>query len=305
MNHLISLEAIRHELYLERNNIRNELRNYPKASMILIQDHGKVQKYMINGDVPPKKRIGIGRDPEMVHKLARKAYIDAKIGIIEQNIALLEGAMAGFKQYGPADVIAALPKHFGKLPEDFLLTPAVKQRVRVSGPFPDENVPARQAVLWLDGMSAEEWGVLPYRPNTKFADSRTILMHNGLKVRSKSESAIISLFRDLGLIYHYDETLDFEELMWSMSGTFASELGTSSLKSPDFILARNDGKLIYHEHVGLTQDSGYMADLQLKLQLYFACGIVLWDNLILTFDEPGGGINMQLVEAQLSAKGLI
>ena len=152
MNHLISLDAIRHELCLERNIIRNELRNYPKASMILIQDHGKVQKYMVGGDVPPQKRIGVGRDTEMVHKLARKAYIDAKIKIIEQNIALLEGAMADYQPYGSSDVISTLPKYFDKLPEEFLLTPAVRQRGRISGPFPDENAPVRQAVLWLDAV---------------------------------------------------------------------------------------------------------------------------------------------------------
>ena len=305
MDHLTALDEIRRDLCRERSTIRNELRNYPQGSLMLVSEHGKTQKYMVGGNVPAKKRVGIGRQADMVRRLARKAFIDAKSEILSRNIELLEGTIAEFQQYGTPEVLAALPEHFDELPVEFLLDPASKQRGSLQGPFPDESVPIRQASLWLDGISAEEWGAMHYRPNMKYAESRTILMPNGLKVRTKSEAGIIGLYRDLALAYHYDEVQNFEELLWKISGMFASELGTSPLKSPDFILARADGKLIYHEHIGLINDPDYLADLQTKLKLYYACGIVPWDNLILTFDKPGGGINLQLAEAQIRAKGLI
>ena len=75
MDHLESLEKIRRQLCRERSAVRNELRNYPEGALMLVQEHGKVQKYMVGGAVPDRKRVGIGREPEMVRKLARKAFI--------------------------------------------------------------------------------------------------------------------------------------------------------------------------------------------------------------------------------------
>ena len=80
--------------------------------------------------------------------------------------------------------------------------------------------------------------------------------------------------------YHYDEVI---------------EIG-GRLRSPDIGFARPDRKIIYHEHAGLkTQE--YQDELMDILRLYASAGIRLGDNLILTFDDENGGINLQLVDA--------
>ena len=301
MDHLESLEEIRRQLCRERSAVRNELRNYPEGALMLVQEHGKVQKYMVGGAVPDRKRVGIGREPEMVRKLARKAFINAKSEILSRDIELLEGTIADFQQYEASEVLAALPKHFGELPEEFLLSPAIKQRGSLYGPHPDPEAPIRPARLWLDYMSPDEWGALPYHPNMAYPEHKRITMPGGLKVRSKSEANILSLFTSLKLNFHYDEVLDFSDLL-DYDSVYAFR---TTIRSPDTILARSDGKLFFHEHVGMAGSTPYLQDFQDKLKLYHACGIVPWDNLIITYDDPRSGINISLIEALLKDRGLV
>ena len=47
------------------------------------------------------------------------------------------------------------------------------------------------------------------------------------------------------------------------------------------------------------RDDGYREDLMDKLALYASAGIRLGENLIVTFDDEKGGVNMELVEAML------
>ena len=68
---------------------------------------------------------------------------------------------------------------------------------------------------------------------------------------------------------------------------------------------RGDGILIYHEHCGKPWDPAYMAHHKWKLEQYEAVGIVPWDNLIITYDLPGGGIDMALVDAEIRSKLLV
>ena len=55
----------------------------------------------------------------------------------------------------------------------------------------------------------------------------------------------------------------------------------------------------------VTNVPAYAAEAQEKLRIYRSCGIVPWDDLIISFEKPVGGIDMRLFEAQLKNKGLI
>lgn len=129
-----------------------------------------------------RKRKGIGSDKELVYQLAHKAFLQEKLRRLDKNILRLRQMKTGLLSLDPADILAALPKHFD------ILAP---QRV---------------------------------------------------------------------------------------------------------IAARADRRLIYHEHAGYQTDD-YQQGLLEKLQLYAAAGIYLGVNLILTFDDENGGINLPLVDA--------
>jgi hypothetical protein len=142
----------------------------------------------------------------------------------------------------------------------------------------------------------------------KHAESKINRTTSGLLVRSKSEASILEFYDKYDIPYHYDEVLDFGALLLSRRAAgdpAALAYQGPVIRSPDIFAARLDGRLYIHEHFGKPDDPQYASDMQNKLELYYACGFVPWDNLIITFDEPGGGIDLQLVEAQLRSKGLL
>ena len=63
--------------------------------------------------------------------------------------------------------------------------------------------------------------------------------------------------------------------------------------SPDFIGARRDGTLIFHEHKGLLTDE-YRSKNDWKSGVYSAAGIFPGINLIYTYDSPAGTLNVKL-----------
>lgn len=305
MDHLKTLKQIRTELVSERDILRKELRNYPNASLTMFQDHGYIRKIMITDK---NLRRSIGRDHEMVRKLARRAFLLAYLNRIDSNVALLDDTISDYWPEDAISLLKELPRHFDSLPLDHLLSPAVKQYRKPSGPLPDPCVPLQPAMLRLDGIFLQDWKVLPYRPNTKHAENKINRTTGGLLVRSKSEASILELYDRYDIPYHYDEVLDFGALLQGRRDTgdpAALAYHGPTVRSPDIHAARRDGKLFIHEHFGKPDDPQYAGDMQNKLELYCACGFVPWDNLIITFDEPGGGIDLQLVEAQLRNKGLI
>lgn len=62
------------------------------------------------------------------------------------------------------------------------------------------------------------------------------------------------------------------------------------------------GEIIYIEHCGLTNDRDYMRHHKKKLADYENVGIVPWKNLIVTYDDEDGKINMAAVRAEITAK---
>jgi hypothetical protein len=149
-------------------------------------------------------------------------------------------------------------------------------------PSRDPGIEVRYPVTDTGGMTPEEWGALPYRENTSFCENKIHYSSRAIACRSKSEMAILELYDNLGIPFHYDETLQ-------LSGEYVS---------PDFIGARSDGKLIYHEHFGLN-DPEYIKRAARKTELYRNASIIQGKNLICTYDREDGSINLALIEAMI------
>ena len=85
--------------------------------------------------------------------------------------------------------------------------------------------------------------------------------------------------------------------------TFRSDCPTGIpglYRVPDFtILRKRDSKIIYWEHMGMMYDSDSRIDNKRKLEEYEEAGIVPWDNLVLTYDTPSGGLRGELIEAMI------
>ncbi len=267
----------------ERERVMKELKRLPKGDL-RITSNGKdrLSVFRQTGTGSDRKRKGIGRQIPLVYKLAHKAYLEEYLDRVETNIRLLERSDPRLRSLDPADILACLPKHFDMLDAARVIDPHAADPASYPNPVYDKSVYPRSAALNTGELSPRAWAELPYCANTK---NREHLIHRtakGVLCRSKSEVAILNSYDNLQLFYHYDEVIEID-------GRYLS---------PDGIIARQDGTLVYHEHAGV-QSADYRGSLLEKLFLYAAGKIYLGHNLILTFDAPDGSINMQLIEMVL------
>ena len=126
---------------------------------------------------------------------------------------------------------------------------------------------------------ANAWAAEKYKQNTKNPQSKVHIADNGMRVRSKSELLIINKLIAYGIPFRYDELI-------CIAGHWFS---------PDFSIMKGD-KIIYWEHCGLTDNVEYLTRHYNKMIEYAKSGILPWKNLIVTYDEDGGGINSRLID---------
>jgi len=311
------------------SNVKTELRKYPPGHL-LVTPNGKYYTFLhVYTNEGRRIRKAIGRDKSLVWKLARKAFLKKKLFYLTLYSNLLtevsKNITDGYynrdivKTFFKADMIdpfddykilKTLPKFYSNIPKEYLFTEfSAANRGTMPNPVQSGEVPARILELWARGKrpfdsrkdvlnerpeklpTDKDWFAMEYRQNSFHSEEKRITLSNGLKVRSKSEAALIEIVSGIGRPYHYDELVRIE---------FPD--GTGKYVSPDLIIKREDGRLIVLEHFGLVSDPAYMANNQEKLKLYSSAGFVPWDNLIITYDRPDGGLDLQLAKAQLLSK---
>ena len=268
-----------------RRTFADELRGLPKGTLTLSKN-GKYMRflhvYKENGKWLQKS---ITSQPEKVQSLARAAFLRESIRRIDRNALLLNDLKRDLLPLDETAVLRSLPQVYETLPSEYF-THANGSKLFCPNPVTDGSVRVREASLTTEGLSAREWGLHPYAANTKYLEKKNKRLANGLLVRSKSEGEIAERYLQRGICFHYDEIV---------------RIGKRIL-SPDFIFARPDGFLIYHEHFGRTDDPRYNRDVFIKLQLYASVGIVPWRNLILTYERADEGLDYRLLEAEIDAK---
>lgn len=133
---------------------------------------------------------------------------------------------------------------------------------------------------------SDNWGDALYRQSNYMPERKTHTTSRGLKVRSKSEALIAEKLYDHGIEFRYEQILEIEQLEFA----------------PDFTVMTDGGRLIYWEHCGLTGSKKYMERHKRKLEIYERADIVPWKNLIVTYDDQYGNINMNVVESEIKCK---
>lgn len=112
-----------------------------------------------------------------------------------------------------------------------------------------------------------------------------IMASDGLFVRSKSEAIISNLLNQYSIEYEYESRLELKD-----------QSGFKITKAPDFTIKTKRGTIIW-EHLGLLDNEDYFEANANKLRLYWRNGFILNENLIVTVDEPGGGINARTIDS--------
>ncbi len=255
--------------------VSRELKKAPSGSLWM-QMNGKYPVFLkVDGTGPELVRKGISRKPALVSALAHKAYALELQRRLEINIRAIEEALDGCVSLDQQDILAVMPKSFGLLDETSVILGRDGRERSWPKPVPDGILPAAPQTYL--NVPAEEWASRPYKENTKERDRKIHVCSNGVLCRSKSEMALLEIYNELAIMYHYDEVLRFGDRYFS----------------PDLIGARSDGQLIYHEHLGL-HDESYRGSYRERAAVYARFGIFQGKNLILTFDDERGRLNLKL-----------
>lgn len=137
----------------------------------------------------------------------------------------------------------------------------------------EHYIPVTPTDSWWETLKSEQ---NPYRLQDKQS------MYHGNFYRSKSEVTIAMMLDSYHIPYKYEVEV---------------KINDSKSRYPDFCMERpKDKKVIYWEHCGLISKENYQNDLYYKLKEYHSVGIDLWDNLILTFDQYEGGLNLDTID---------
>ena len=131
-----------------------------------------------------------------------------------------------------------------------------------------------------------DWMNAPYEHFDGFEDTRGQLTSRGLKVRSKSELLIAEKLYENNIAFRYEQVIRNDEFM----------------VVPDFTILRKDGKIFYWEHMGLTSSKQYLDRQLQKIRSYASIGITPWDNLILTFDNKNGELDLRIIDSEIQNK---
>jgi len=139
-----------------------------------------------------------------------------------------------------------------------------------------------------DDLPFDEWAEA-YEQSSFLPEYKTKVTSKGLHVRSKSELIIAEKLYSYNLPFRYEQILRTD----------------NSMIVPDFTIKRSDGKIFYWEHEGLNRQKSYAERQRAKSEQYYSMGIVPWDNLIVTYDDKNGDIDLRIVESEIKNKLLL
>lgn len=267
------------EMREKSQNIHKKLYRAPEGSILIYKEDGKLKLYQLTYNDGKQKRTGIKLRPDIVKALVWKAYYSEKVSRLDHNITVLRNAVSNMLPMDYGSIIRCMPKNFELLGKEYL----ENWNSANMHPVFDDSISPADYQLFIPEEERSNWGTKPYRANSLFIDNKQNQSEDGHFFRSKNEMSIFSCYQKYDIPTHYDELLRFQ---WK-------------LLSPDFVSLREDGKIIFHEHCGLVNNADYMKKHKEKLEIYEQCGIVPYDNLIISYENEFGGINMNLIEAQI------
>ncbi|MFA5634680.1 MAG: hypothetical protein WC977_02135 [Anaerovoracaceae bacterium] len=265
IQNIISLKEF-HEQLVERYMI--ELQELPDGSLCCKRNKGKVYLYHYqyiqspdgSGTAIEMQRYLSKEEDELKAALKRRRFIQESLPDLYAIIDAAKTFLRIYKPYNPQAVANSLPVAYADIP---------------FCPVKIYKTPPNSKVRIQD---IEEWKSKPFEKSEIFPENLKHGTSSGIKVRSKSECIIAELLEAKGIPFRYEAALKLNEKTYY----------------PDFTILRpKDGKIVYWEHFGMTDDTGYNNTMMQKLVAYNRFGITLWDQLITTFEGKDVSIDVQ------------
>ena len=239
-----------------------ELRGLPHGNLMVTKNDGHSVIYRVTYAKGKRKRKSITYDSDMICQMLRREFLEDEISSLNRNKELL---LSVIEQLGTADSTARMRNLMKK--------------------YPWMNDEQLKAAITAPDAGDDSWTSSPLNQNYFMEGSLRHVTSWGLRVRSKSEALIAEMLHRYNICFKYEASIDIN------GGNIY----------PDFKIRRADYKIIWWEHRGLMRDPEYSIKQHQKDIIYEGQGIVPWDNLILTYDNADGEINLKIVESMIKA----
>ncbi len=257
-----------------RNKVLNKLKEYSDGTLGVRQYSKKdiiYTSFFIEKIVRGKKvRESITKDEKLIKQMAKKRYYQEMLRLIDNNIDAL-AKVGEIKNIEIDDVMKRMPLQIQNMLE-------FEKEGRYALPADPEK--AQMLLQWVDQ---------PYVGNPKYPEHLKHTTSTGQLVRSKSEALIYEKLLASKIAFKYEAPI---------------VLG-GNIVYPDFSIMRIDNKIFYWEHAGCCFREDYRNEFDWKLKKYEEHGITLWDNLIVTFDDMDGNIDVRDIDSAIQNKLLI
>ncbi len=231
---------------------------FPQGRLRISNDRGCPRYYHVTGDTTHEGDYISKGNLELAKGLAQKDY----------NKAFLDSARKELKR------IEKMIKDFSKESADTAYTKLNKHRRNLIEPY-----------IYTDDKYAEEWLKKDYKTNPFKPEEKTRDTNRGDKVRSKSEGFIANILFELGIPYHYEQSLKHR---------------SGKTYYPDFtLLKKSTREVFYLEHLGLLDDETYRKSNIAKIDEYRAGGIYLGKNLLITYETEDSPLDIRGIKRML------
>lgn len=221
-----------------------------------VRKDGRKVEYYVRKKGEEKRTYVKKEHMDHLLKVREFRYYKALLSVVEEDLKVLEKMIAKYKST--------------------LLTELEVPKAYQGDINAIRSLMNEKALKWKEEHEAYKRLYPTVRP-----EELTDAMADGTPVRSKSEGFIGSDLTAIGLVVVYECPI---------------KVGRDEVIYPDFTIYDPVTEKEYiWEHLGLMDKPGYVEKVKRKLALYNQLGYVIGDNLILTSELPGGGINFQSV----------
>lgn len=263
------LEMLIRNMEMIRKNVAVRIDGLPEGEVRIYQQkkNGKTYVYykriMNNGS-----GFFITKDQNVLRALSLKTFLTINLSLIDQYIMSLQEAVRSAEKISVQEILRQMPERLC----DFLSFDSGEESIATQS--------AVQKKRKAEFLNAEYPAFILSDTQIKHVTS------DGTIVRSKSELIIYELLLQYHITFRYEKPIIIGGMEYR----------------PDFTILLPDGKVIYWEHAGMMTKEEYRERHKKKMDAFESAGIVPWDNLIVTYDDRYGNININLIISEIENK---
>ena len=255
----------------------DELKKLPEGTLWTENRYGRTIHYLVTGDKKKPQRRVITRNTELVKGLMRRRYLETEIVILDGNEKVFRDMLKCYNKGYVADTFEN-----------------VIERMRAKGKNQDYTDYFSAAFFQLDppidkrrySREIVEWAQAPYKKSDYLPENLRHRTSHGLLLRSKSEVTIAEKLYEYGIPFRYEEVIERNGIVII----------------PDFTIKTPDGRTIIWEHAGRMNNPEYANRHKKKMKIYEELGFYPWKNMIITYDDEFGSIDMRIIKSEIENK---